>query len=156
MRNSEEVWEILFDKLEHGREREHIFRYAGVTGANMQAWAKDKVGLLQIISYDSCASLKELDVALRLNCRSIHRYALDMVYKRESMSTMLEFLLAMNLWKNIFRSIKARKFILSKNETRMRSFAFHRPTTASYCSWKKWRLSTSCASPRFSRKRLEG
>lgn len=110
-----EVSSFLIDEMVHGRKGEHKRHYAGmpVTGPPLQV--RNVVSALQIFIYTSCETLENWLSNSRLKRICIRKYGLDMINKAPADKKLLEILLAINLWKIIYREVRARSLSLNTN-----------------------------------------
>lgn len=81
IRDSEEVWNILFKNFLNCREGEHILRYMGVPATSLRALVRNVVRLLPVPAYISCDILGILDVSLRSKRACTGKYDLGMICK---------------------------------------------------------------------------
>lgn len=155
MRSFQEVWGFFFDKLKQDREREHIFRYAGVLATSLQNRVRDVVRLLQRLGKISCPSLREQISNSASNVKAYASLLRTCSAKHRSVKTMIEILSPMDLRKIISGGFKGKPFFLNTSKCFLRSSAFHSFTVASL--WRVtnlWQPSTSSAFPNFLRKIL--
>lgn len=157
IRDYEENWNVIHDKLKKVREREHIFRHMGVPTNGMQAHDRDFAKLLQISVYVIFVSFSELDISLCLKRRNLGKYALTIFHKAPIAENIAWNLVGRESFEKDPRVVTSRSFFWKTNKTRMRSSAIHWSTAARSCKASNlWPPSISSAFHRLLRTRLAG
>lgn len=90
MPHFEAVWCFRFHKLEHSDERKLILFCAGVTGVNLQAWARDEALFLKSLALSFAPASENMTSYTALNVEAFTSMISKIFTKGRSVRTMLE------------------------------------------------------------------
>lgn len=107
----------------------------GQMDTDLQAWSKNKMRLLQVFGYVNCAILSDLDVPPRFKRWRMCIYDLDTIHEGLVGDNNVEFSLAIEVWKVIFRDVKASPLFLNTNVPEMKLSPHYHPTASNSFSW---------------------